>query len=126
MYIAEERLRQSLGQHLSEAGPYSFADGVAFLRRNLITIEDDSLLVGELYRKLQDSMVQAHALAPWRKMATKVRGNEGPIPCPHCERKTLMQFGGESFVTCTSCHATVSDQRFQIWTVMLEQERSGS
>lgn len=123
VYIAEERVRQSLGQHLGDAGPWSFADGVAFLRRHTIKIEDNPMLVGELYRKVQDSMVEAHALAPWRKTATTVRGQDGPIACPHCERKTLRRFGGDDFVTCVTCHATVHEKRFGIWTEMLEQER---
>lgn len=130
VYIAEERARMALAGRLvdepaiADLGPFDLDRGVRFLRRHLIKIEDDPLLIAELFRKAQDSMIEAHAIAPWRRMATKVRGAEGPIACPHCERKSLMQFGGDDFVCCQSCGVTISDERFGIWTVMLEGEVS--
>ena len=125
VFIGEERARQAgVGSPLIEAGPWSFESGVEFLRSRLVPIEDDALLVGELFRHLQDSMVQAHVLAPWRRKATKVRADDGPIPCPHCEHKTLMQFGGDDFVTCTWCGNTITDERFGIWTRMLEEGKA--
>jgi ribosomal protein L37AE/L43A len=123
VYVAEERLRVALGNRdLADVGPWDFDRSMALLRRHVLKMEDDPLLVGEVFRKFQDSMIDAHARAPWRKMATKIRGSDGPIACPHCERKTLMQYSGDDFVTCTTCHCVVSDKRFGVWTEMLEDE----
>lgn len=123
VYIAEERLRQALHKPLADAGPFVLAESVAFLRNHILRIEDDPLLVAELYRKMQDSMVTAHSLAPWRATATKVRSTDGPIPCPHCERKSLVMFGGDSFITCRFCGTTIHRERFDQWTALIEEAR---
>lgn len=126
VYIAEERARSAgIGEPLSEVGLFDFGRGCAYLRRYILKIEEDALLVGELYRKLQASMIEAHGLAPWRATATKVRDKDGPIACPECERKSLMQFGGSDYVKCTSCGAAIDNKRFGIWTEMIEQQREG-
>lgn len=125
VYIAEERAWQTLTpeQPMADLPPFDLVEGVAFLRNHMLGIEDHRDLVGPLFVRVQDSMVDAHRLAPWRATATKIRGEDGPIPCPHCERKTLSIFGGDAFVTCRSCHSTIHDGRFGIWTEMLEGER---
>lgn len=127
VFIGEERARQVLTlpaeKPIADLPPFSMAEGVAFLRNHLLRIEDNRDLVAWLFVRVQDSMVDAHRLAPWRATATKVRGADGPIPCPHCERKTLMMYGGDSFVTCASCHMTIHRERFDQWSAMIESER---
>ena len=123
VFIGEERLLQSQGVVMADFGAFDFTEGVARLRNAILKIEDDPLLVGELFRKLQDTMITAHGLAPWRATAHVIRGTDGPIPCPHCERKALTLFGGDSWVTCRSCHATIDRGWFDHWSAMLESGR---
>lgn len=121
VFIADERARQVFEEPLADLPPFDFAESVAWLRNRLFRIERHRDLTAMIYARFQDAVGQAHRVAPWRATATKVGGREGMIPCPHCQRKTLMQFGGNSYVSCLTCHATISDDRFGIWTRMIEE-----
>lgn len=118
IYIAEERLRQHLGQRLSEMPTFRMADSVAYLSRMVLRIEDDPDLCRHVYERLQDSMINAHLLAPWRATAQRIDG----IACPHCQRVALRIFGGDDFATCTSCGNTVVSRRFDQWVALLHHE----
>lgn len=75
--------------------------------------------IGDLWTNLAEVMSQAHALAPWREQAATLAG----IECPCCHRMTLRLFGGDDFVTCTTCRETVEWARYAIWVRELAQRR---
>lgn len=79
-------------------------------------------VVGDETEHLGELMSRCHALAPWREQATRVPG----IPCPGCNRLSLMRFGGDEDVQCTTpyCREVVSPARYAIWVRMLA-EREG-
>lgn len=99
---------------------------MARLRNAIIKIEDDPLLVGELFRRVAGH--DGHRAWP------------GPVACdgtrdpraatadtlPHCERKALTLFGGDGWVTCRACHATIDRGWFDHWSAMLESERGSA
>lgn len=74
--------------------------------------------IGDMFEELADTLSDAHALAPWRPEANRLRG----IPCPDCNEKSLFIFGGEEDVTCTACHGMMTPARYGIWTRMLAEE----
>lgn len=116
VYIAEERARSVFdGRPLADTAPFRFDEGVSYLAGKLLRIEDDHDMVTWLYEKLQDSMVTAHMLAPWRAQPTLLAG----ITCPNCERMSLWIEGGDEHATCRTCHNTVVSKRFDQWVAML-------
>ena len=128
VYIIEERLLEGLGQPIGKPQPrsawasqplFNMADAVSFIGRNVIRIEDEEALCRHVWERLQDSMVNAHLLAPWRAETKRLHG----IPCPHCERASLAIFGGDGFATCLTCRATVVSKRFDQWVAMLRHEQ---
>lgn len=78
--------------------------------------------VGDEFEYLGALMSRCHALAPWREEAARVPG----IPCPGCQRLSLMRFGGDEDIQCTTpyCRETISPDRYAIWVRMLVDERS--
>ena len=79
-------------------------------------------MVGDELEYLGEVMSRCHALAPWREEAARVPG----IPCPGCKRLSLMRFGGDEDIQCTTpyCRETISPGRYAIWVRMLVDERS--
>jgi hypothetical protein len=75
--------------------------------------------IGDLWGELGEVMSQAHALAPWREEAARVKG----IACPECHANSLTRFGGDEFVTCTRCNAHIEPGRYAIWVRQLNDER---
>lgn len=77
--------------------------------------------IGDLWMELGEKMSRAHGLAPWRKAASSLDG----ISCPHCQRMSLVLYGGDDFVSCTTqwCGETFSWDRYAIWVQMLLGER---
>jgi len=77
-------------------------------------------VVGDEMEAFGKVMSQAHALAPWREQATRLPG----IPCPGCQRLSLMRFGGDEDVQCTTpyCREVITPGRYLIWTRMLADE----
>ena len=65
-------------------------------------------------------MSQAHSLAPWRTQVSSLDG----IECPECHRMALVHFGGDDFVSCTSCKAVIEWGRYWIWVRELEARRT--
>lgn len=118
VYIAEERVREVF-DGTPAVGRFDFTESVAFLASRILRIEDDADLCRHVYERFQDSMVTAHQLAPWRPVAERLSG----IPCPHCERVSLVIEGGEDFATCRTCRCTVVSKRFDQWVAMLDHER---
>lgn len=118
LYIAEERLREVLGQSPESMPPYRTDTTTAFLSRHVIQIEDDPDLCRLVWDRLQDSMVTAHRLAPWRAAVERLHG----IPCPRCERATLAIYGGDDFATCQTCRSVTASRRFDQWVAMLDHE----
>lgn len=59
--------------------------------------------IADMWGELAECMADAHALAPWR---AAVRHCDG-VPCPHCGRKALRVYSGDSWVTCGTCGALV-------------------
>lgn len=118
VYIAEERCRETF-DGTAAVGRFTFADGVAFLASRILRIEDDADLCRHVWERLQDSMVTAVQLAPWRPVAERLSG----IPCPHCERASLVIEGGNDFATCRTCGNTVVSKRFDQWVALLNHSR---
>ena len=115
---AEEWAREKLdGVSAADLGRVDLVESVAYLARRVVSIEDSRSLVGALYDDTQDVMIEAHSLAPWRAERKRIAG----IPCPGCERVTMTLFGGDDFVTCTTCQTVVASRRFDIWTEMLRE-----
>jgi len=67
--------------------------------------------IGDLWGELGEVMSQAHALAPWREEAARLKG----IACPECHAYTLARFGGDEHVTCTRCNVHLPPKRYAIW-----------
>jgi uncharacterized CHY-type Zn-finger protein len=77
--------------------------------------------IADVFEALADVMSRAHALAPWREQVAKVKG----IPCPECQRVSLVRFGGDENVTCLTpwCKSSFTPQRYGIWVQMLAAEQ---
>ena len=77
--------------------------------------------IADLWDELGERMSHAHALAPWRQQASSLDG----ISCPHCQRMSLVLYGGDDFVTCTTswCQSTFEWERYAIWARMLVAAR---
>lgn len=88
----------------------------AWLRRHLERIEWREQIGDEL-GEFVDAMSRAHSLAPWREQAVRLPG----IPCPECHATTLARFGGDEFVTCVRCRATMGPGRYGVWTRQLAE-----
>lgn len=97
--------------------------GARFLVQQLERLEWREAIGDEL-EAFMEIMSQAHPLAPWREQVARLRG----IPCPECQATTLVMFGGDSDVTCIrhACRATMSHERYGIWTRMLADEQRGA
>ena len=74
----------------------------------------------DAWAEIADVTSTAHALAPWRPTATRIPG----IPCPECEHVSLMIFGGDEDVTCTTCRTMIPPGRYLVWVRMLLAEQA--
>lgn len=74
--------------------------------------------IGDELEDLSEIMSTAHGLAPWRESVTRLRG----IPCPECHTTALVLIESESDVTCLRCKATMTHERYGIWTKILADE----
>lgn len=74
--------------------------------------------VADFWDELADTMIDAHALAPWRP---EVRRQQG-IPCPDCEEHALVIFGGEEDVSCVRCRTMMTPQQYNLWRRILQDE----
>jgi len=98
---------------VEDQGLHSYAE---WLLRHVERIEWRESIGDEL-EDFVEVMSQAHTLAPWREQVARLRG----IPCPECHTTTLAIFGGDEDVTCVRCRATMSKERYGIWTRILAQ-----
>lgn len=109
------------GQYLLTDPPEVFEvkSGADFLLAWLDRFEAMDL-VGDELETLGQIMSRSHALAPWREDATRLPG----IPCPGCQRLSLMRFGGDEDVQCTTpyCREVIPPERYGIWVRMLADE----
>ena len=99
---------------------YILAPGVRWLLAQVGRFEYDPG-IGDLYGELGEMMSRAHALAPWRKECAVLDG----IECPECHRMSLVRYGGDDFVSCTSvtCGAHIHEDRYWVWVKILSDER---
>lgn len=130
VYVAEERAREALNLSPAE-GLFTVDRATAMLRTWLASIERDADLVTWLWgsgpegpngaypdgRMFAGAMVSAHMAAPWRPERRRVPG----IPCPHCDVRALVIFGGSADVTCTHCWATIPRERYDQWAYAYAQ-----
>lgn len=67
-------------------------------------------LVGQLSKHLRQLEDYGRAIAPWQATRHKL-----PLPCFKCQQPTLVLFGGEDWVTCTSpgCDEIIGWFRYQ-------------
>jgi hypothetical protein len=96
---------------------HSVKADAAYLGSWLYRIEDDEW-IGDMWTELADTMRDAHALAPWRPEAKRIKG----IPCPRCETCSLILFGGETDVQCLGCGEVLPPERYEIWTKIAAEE----
>ena len=96
-------------------GRHSVERDVRFMQTWLGSVERQDF-IADWWEELADTMVQAHALAPWRPAMRRVAG----VPCPRCEESNLAIFGGESDITCLSCRAMMTEDQFELWQNVLQ------
>lgn len=70
------------------------------------------------WTEMADTMIEAHALAPWRPAMRRIRG----VPCPGCAENNLAIYGGESDITCLSCRIMMTEDRFELWERVLKSD----
>jgi len=78
--------------------------------------------IGEWWEEMAETMIEAHALAPWRPVMRRIPR----VPCPGCGETNLRIFGGETDVCCGSCRLMMTEDRFEIWARVLKEEREAS
>lgn len=78
--------------------------------------------IGDWWTEMAQTMSEAHALAPWRPTAKRVPG----VPCPGCAETNLVIYGGESDVTCRSCHILMTEDKFGLWERVLKMDREAA
>ena len=76
--------------------------------------------VGEMWDALAGQMMDAHALAPWRVQMRRCHG----VPCPDCQRTSLVVFGGDDYVTCSKCGIALHRDVYAKWVAELAKEAS--
>lgn len=103
------KIREENIEHLT------LAANAKFILTWLSTVETFDW-VADWFEEMAETMSDAHCLAPWRPTATRVPD----IECPDCKRMTLVIFGGEEDVTCTSCRHIFDPTRYGIWERMFE------
>lgn len=119
----EEHVREDIDHEVPAHMPvYRFAEAVPYLASRLLRIEDHADIMRAVWEDLQDSMVTAHMLAPWRAGMSRIHG----VPCPHCERMALVIHGGDDFGTCQHCKCVVASKRFDQWAAMVNYERESA
>lgn len=75
--------------------------------------------IGDLWEQTAWLNSCAHALAPWRPEVKRVP----TIACPECEETNLVIYGGDSHVTCRSCHAVILDSQIGLWERYANDQR---
>jgi hypothetical protein len=106
------------GLHVTRGGdPTPIPDPVAYLTRHLASVECGSGIADQMY-DLHDAMRQAHTLVPWRPETTYLGA-----PCPECHCQALVMVGGDDWVTCRECHATIPEDRYGLWSRVILHER---
>ncbi len=105
-------------QNLTGPGRHTVEGDAKYLLTWLTTIERFEW-IGDWFEELAETMGDAHVVAPWRPEFNRLRA----IPCPECHESALGIFGGESDVTCTSCRAIYTPERYGIWTRVLLHEK---
>jgi hypothetical protein len=76
--------------------------------------------IGDWFEQVAQTLIDAHALAPWRPAVRRIPR----VPCPGCGESNLVIYGGESDITCQSCKILMTEERFEMWERVLEQEAS--
>lgn len=74
--------------------------------------------IDDLWEQTAMLCSEAHALAPWRPAVRRV----GSIPCPECGEVNLVIYGGETDVTCQSCHTLIREEHFGLWERIVTDE----
>lgn len=116
---ANEYRRTSGYEWVEPPERFEIHDACRWLAANIADLEA-SEAVGDDMEELSEAMSAAHSLAPWREQVARLDG----IECPECHARSLARFGGDDFVTCLRCKATMSEARYAIWTRMLTEERA--
>jgi hypothetical protein len=92
-------------------------DGPAHLQRHLASIEASPWIL-EAFDELTHLIAAAHVLVPWRPEVTRLGA-----PCPECHCQALVLIGGDEWVTCRECHATIPEERYGLWSRVLLHDR---
>lgn len=108
----ECKIRERLGQEPAHMPRFELTEAMAYLARHVIQLEDHHDQIQAAWYDLSALMVEAHTLAPWRAERRRI----AHVPCPTCERKRLVIFGGDDFVTCLECGTVITSTRFDIWS----------
>lgn len=76
--------------------------------------------IGDWWEEMAETLRDAHNLAPWRPAMRRIPR----VPCPGCGENTLVIFGGEVDVTCLSCRIMMTEDRFELWERVLQEQAS--
>ena len=104
--------------------PWRFAVATAceWLRGRDMTLRVESVdRIADDYEELRMLMARAHALRPWREEATRLPG----ITCPHCQRASLVRYGGREDVECQTpwCRSIYPWERYAVWVRRIATEK---
>lgn len=76
--------------------------------------------IDDLWEHTANLLSEAHAMAPWRPALRRM----GTIPCPECGEVNLVIYGGETDVTCLTCHTMIREEHFGLWErIVLDQAK---
>lgn len=78
--------------------------------------------IGDWWEEFAETMIDAHALAPWRPAVRRIPRT----PCPRCAETNLVIYGGETDVTCQSCKGMMTENEFWIWENVLQAQEEAS
>lgn len=116
---AHRSWHESLGGYITASPTVRFElrAGADWLVHELALLEEQEW-IGDDLEVFCDLMSRAHSLCPWREEATPLRG----VPCPACQRCSVVLPGGSSDVKCLTCRRCYPWERWAIWVKMVEFE----
>jgi hypothetical protein len=76
--------------------------------------------IGDWWEELAECMVDAHALAPWRPVMTRLP----EVACPRCTAVNMAIFGGDEDATCLTCGEMILAKHFQLWERIVKDDEA--
>jgi ribosomal protein S27E len=92
-------------------------NGPEYLQRHLASVESSEWIL-PAWEEITGLVYRAHVLVPWRPQVTRLGA-----PCPECHCQALVLVGGDDWVTCRECGATIPEDRYGLWSKVILHER---